>query len=379
MMKEVTKYQPMRLTRAGKALLAKTQAGRCNIHMTKFVTGSGTYAIGEDYSLQEGLKEERQEFAITSIEIKTEDTVVLEVVITNMADDGTGIEEGYKIREMAFFAQDPDEGEICYCIMVGTDDMMMDYLPAYDGVIPSIITNYFYIRVANADDMTITVSSGDSVCSQEGANGLRIYDDKIQFLDQNGHWVDMDTSNTVVNMLEVVEEEYPVPAAGDTMKTIIGKVVKFIQDAKAGFCRKSDLVNNATSTDTDKAPTAAQIKMLNDRINQLYSDIEIIPWTSIARDTTNTINIDVRNAYKVGDLFSASIGINFADQVAPNDAILATGFPATKNGTIVFDFIHQNNKHVQMKVTDSGQLSTAWNGEMISGGYVNGFITYWTA
>lgn len=87
----------------------------------------------------------------------------------------------------------------------------------------------------------------------------------------------------------------------------------------------------------------------------------------------------MENCYKVGDLFSASIGINFADRVAPNDAILATGFPATKNGVAVFSFIHLNSEMVQMKVTTSGQLSTAWSREAISGGYVNGFITYWTA
>ena len=55
-MNTAKKYLPMKLTRQGKQLLAKVQAGMGNIKITHFETGSGIYQDGEDYSLRESLK-----------------------------------------------------------------------------------------------------------------------------------------------------------------------------------------------------------------------------------------------------------------------------------------------------------------------------------
>ena len=40
-------WNPSKLTTKGKALLAKAQAGRCTIKITKAQTGSGQYSSGE--------------------------------------------------------------------------------------------------------------------------------------------------------------------------------------------------------------------------------------------------------------------------------------------------------------------------------------------
>lgn len=231
-----TKYMPLRLTAKGKTLLAKVQSGKGNIQITKFAAGDGVYEPEEDYSLQEELKSKKQEFALSSISVETDDSVLLEVVITNKPNDGEGLGTGYKVREMAFYAEDPDEGEICYCISVGTDDLVMDYLPAYDGNMPATITNYFYVKVANADQVTITVSQEDKVYSQEGAGGLRIYEGKLQYLNESGKWIDLDAdiSKAKVNIIENAEGEIN---SGDPLEKIIGIIIKRLKKAEQEYSR----------------------------------------------------------------------------------------------------------------------------------------------
>ena len=68
--------------------------------------------------------------------------------------------------------------------------------------------------------------------------------------------------------------DYPIPATGDTGSVAWGKVIKFFNDAKTAIASKiniSDIVNNLTSTATNKPLSAAQGKKLNDAIATLTS------------------------------------------------------------------------------------------------------------
>lgn len=228
-----TKYQKMGLTPKGNALIAKVQGGSGNIKITKFSAGAGVYEEGEDYTLREGLKDPRQDFAIDSKEVADDNSLILGVTLSNNPAGGSTLQEGYKIREMAFFAQDPDEGEICYSIMVGTDDQMMDYMPAYDGVIPSEIINYFYLKVANAEQVEINVRSGERVESPEGAHGFRIYNGKSQYLKADGQWTDIDTdaSKMTIETIEDADADMPEIEEGDSIGAFAGKVKKLLHES----------------------------------------------------------------------------------------------------------------------------------------------------
>lgn len=70
--------------------------------------------------------------------------------------------------------------------------------------------------------------------------------------------------------------DYPIPATGDTGSVAWGKVIKFFNDAKTAIASKiniSDIVNNLTSTATNKPLSAAQGKALNDAITTLNTDV----------------------------------------------------------------------------------------------------------
>ena len=76
-------WNPSKLTTKGKALLAKAQAGRCTIKITKAQTGSGQYSSGEATDTRTSLKAPVQTLPIHSKEIQNGSTLVLKVAITN--------------------------------------------------------------------------------------------------------------------------------------------------------------------------------------------------------------------------------------------------------------------------------------------------------
>lgn len=142
-------WNPSKLTNKGKALLAKAQAGKATIEITKAQTGSGTHS-GNLETLT-ALKEVKQTFPISGKEITNENTVVIKVAITNKGSDFT-LNAGYEIREFGIFAKDPDVGEILYSVATAATS---DYMPAYNNVIPSVINMSYYLEVANAANVTI--------------------------------------------------------------------------------------------------------------------------------------------------------------------------------------------------------------------------------
>ena len=81
-----------------------------------------------------------------------------------------------------------------------------------------------------------------------------------------------DISETVITTVKASQAEYPVPAAGDSAKTVLGKVQKFFADIRnwmKGVCLLGQIVNNCV-TDNAKLPlSAAQGKVLMDLYNVL--------------------------------------------------------------------------------------------------------------
>ena len=122
-------WNPSKLTTAGKALLAKAQAGQTSIQITKAQTGSGSYSSGENIESRTALKTPKQTFPIQNKVISDADnTVILKIAITNKSETET-LSTGYDITEFGIFAQDPQKGEILYSIATASTS---DYMPAYN-------------------------------------------------------------------------------------------------------------------------------------------------------------------------------------------------------------------------------------------------------
>lgn len=170
-------WNPSKLTTKGKALLAKAQAGKCTIKITKAQTGSGQYSSGEATDTRTSLKTPVQTLPIHSKEIQNGSTLVLKIAITNKTSDTDYLRSGYEIREFGIFAQDPDDGEILYSIATASTS---DYMPAYNNVIPSVISMSYYLEVANASNVTIVTAGGLALQSD-----LEALADRVTVIEQS--------------------------------------------------------------------------------------------------------------------------------------------------------------------------------------------------
>ncbi len=141
------------LTKKGIALLAKAQAGRCKINLTKAASGNGTYSDTEDVSTRTELKNQKQTFPLETVTVQNVSNVYVKFIITNKQAGGN-LKNGYSVTEVGIFAEDPDEGEILYAIALGVEGQC-DFMPSYNDLIPSTITVNFLTEVANAESVTI--------------------------------------------------------------------------------------------------------------------------------------------------------------------------------------------------------------------------------
>ena len=155
-------WNPGKLTKDGKALLAKAQAGKCAIQITKAQSGSGSYTSSEDTSQRTALKTVKQTFPISNKVINTDSALVLKITLQNST-----LTAGYDITEFGVFASDPDKGEILYSIATASTS---DYMPAYNGVVPSVINMSYYLEVANAS--TVTIKSAGALALQSDLEAL---------------------------------------------------------------------------------------------------------------------------------------------------------------------------------------------------------------
>ena len=76
-------WNPGKLTKDGKTLLAKAQAGKCAIQITKAQSGSGSYTSSEDISQRTALKTVKQTFPISNKVINTDSALVLKITMEN--------------------------------------------------------------------------------------------------------------------------------------------------------------------------------------------------------------------------------------------------------------------------------------------------------
>ena len=241
------------ITRKGVALIAKLLATEQQLTFTRAAVGTGSCPSGYDPASMLDLNQYRMDGAIAGFKAEGEEATVTFQISSEDVD------EGFVITEAGVYAEDVDEGEILYAYL----DLIGDpqYVYPKGGTIQKFAEIDFKTIVGQVKSVTATISPSSLVTREAYDAGMA-----IKVTAEGG-----DIADTKVSAYTAVTEEYPEPAAGDTMRTIIGKAVKFIQDAKAGFCKKADLVDNCTSTATDKAPTANQVKILWDKIVDVLS------------------------------------------------------------------------------------------------------------
>ncbi len=151
-------------TDQGITLVADLLAGQ-QIVFTKLVTGSGVYT-NEDVErtkLQKAtaLRDQRQEFEISSITKTTDTCVLLKTLISNKE-----LTRGYRMTEIGVYAKKQgDEGDgILYSVAVAKE---ADYLPCYNGLETVKIEEQFIIVASGTTEVSIQGGDGASIPAEE--------------------------------------------------------------------------------------------------------------------------------------------------------------------------------------------------------------------
>jgi len=140
------------LTKKGINLIAKALTG-ATIEFTKVQLGDGVWDESVNPEQLTALISPKLDLPIQELEIVGDGTARLRFVLTN-----TGLSEGFFIREIGIFANDPDEGEILYAVAYAKNG---DFIPADGGAVKIEDITDIYTVVSNAQNVTAVIS--DSV------------------------------------------------------------------------------------------------------------------------------------------------------------------------------------------------------------------------
>lgn len=140
----------------GRALDAKVIAGKTKLTLTKFKTGDGSPVDLENLT---DLVSPQQVIPISSLTPKANGEADVEGIMTN-----AGLEKGYFFKEWGLFAQDPDEGEILYQVLI---DANPDYWLA-DGSATALSTElHLTIAIKDADSVSATIDPSGLVSQSD--------------------------------------------------------------------------------------------------------------------------------------------------------------------------------------------------------------------
>jgi len=137
------------LTVKGRNLLAKAQTG-ATLTFTKIKLGDGLWSTDTDPTQLNDLVSPKLNLPIQDIKVVGDGTVRLRFVLTN-----TGLSQGFFMREIGIYAQDPDLGEILYAVAYAGD--RADFIPS-DGVTKVENVVDIYTVIANAQNVTAVIS-----------------------------------------------------------------------------------------------------------------------------------------------------------------------------------------------------------------------------
>lgn len=140
-------------TQKGHELMAKMLTG-VTINFTRITTSEHEYSILEDFELEALtiIENEKQSVLVSDIELTNESYARVHSVITN-----TELIEGYYVKAICLYANDPSEGEILYSITV-CESGKADWFPPFNEHNVSSIEVNLDTVISNADNVSLEVN-----------------------------------------------------------------------------------------------------------------------------------------------------------------------------------------------------------------------------
>lgn len=138
-------WSDAKLTEKGRALQEKLAAGEA-LTITKVLTGAGK-VLATDLDKQTEVTDPKQSINLEPVEMLAEDKVKLPVILTNH-----GVAEAYTAHQIGVYANDPEKGEILYCIVQDEDG---EWIPPADAAKNFTVSWELELEYGNASDINI--------------------------------------------------------------------------------------------------------------------------------------------------------------------------------------------------------------------------------
>ena len=218
----MAQFRKMILTDWGRDLISKIIAGASGVSFTKVALSDEEHSDAEIRALT-ALSAVKQTAKVSCTERVDASTVEIKAAV-----DNAGITEGYTLRTIGLYAEDPDRGEILYGAAAAD---VAGYVPAFNGVTASGTYINLTVGVSNASAIDLTVDPAGTATIGDVLDIRR----QIAELRENGVISHMDltfelgaidtTSGAEIDAANRIRSDY-FPMLGSTVGVVIPNTVK---------------------------------------------------------------------------------------------------------------------------------------------------------
>ena len=262
------------ITKKGLQLIAKLVASGTALTFTRASVGTGSIPSGYDPKNMTDLNNYKMEGLISSCSSSADEASII------MQISSMGVETGFTITEIGLFATDPDEGEILYAYLDLSKDPQ--YVYAEDSAISKFVEMTLVVKVGSVESVTAYLNP-ESLVTRDG-----------------------DISETVIETLDTVEDKYPVPAAGESVKRFFGKVLMFLSKIRPLTENINIYVSTTGSDILGDGTSGNPFKTIQHAIDILPKDLNGYSATIQAADGTYNESIII-SGFKTGTLVLRTI------------------------------------------------------------------------
>ena len=265
-------YKKSTLTAAGERLVAQAIGGEIKLNITKVKTSNHQYPDGTNFKSLVDMDGIVQTMVGPKTAVYNDTLIQTRALFSNEE-----VKETYYIHNIGLYAMDGSE-EVLFSISSATTP---DEMPKYDGVAPTTCIYNIQNTISETSSVSLTINPAGYASI---ADIMELDEKKV---DKTG-----DISETTINALDepATDVQFPVPVAGESTKTFLGKVKKFFEDTKnwmTGVCLIGQIVNNCVTNNAKLPLSAAQGKVLMDLYTVLntkiiYVDTSSVPITASA-------------------------------------------------------------------------------------------------
>ncbi|MDL2280310.1 phage tail protein [Selenomonadales bacterium OttesenSCG-928-I06] len=191
------------LTTAGKTLQAKVELGETLV-LTKMKVGDGELPAGSVLEDLTDLISFKKDVGIINKKIVRDGVCE----ITSRFDN-SDVTEGFYMRELGLYAEDPDDGEILYIIMTASN---ADYIPPLEVGSPQTQTFKLNIGISSAEQVDIVIDTTGAYTKEE-TNDLFLKktaaaNTYITKIDADVRYLTAATANSTFLTIESARETY---------------------------------------------------------------------------------------------------------------------------------------------------------------------------